>query len=143
VALYLEPLEPREVPATYTVDTLSNMPNLGNPATLTGSLPWCVIMANRDVNAPRIINFDAMLNGTIDMGGGIAVQRDMTINSNGNVTVDRLSTATGGFSIFSISQSITCTIDSLKISGGQAGSGGGIYNSGTLALYSCTLVGEL
>src|SRR5262249_3250441 len=107
-----------------------------------GSFPWCVEQANRDINGPIVINFDAMVVGNIDMGGSIGLQKSMTINGNGNVTVDRLATANGNFSLFIVSPTITCGIDWLTISGGKADEGGGIYNSGTLGLTNCTITGN-
>src|SRR5262245_40359850 len=140
--LRLECLEPRAVPAIWTVVNTSNNPLLGNLMNHTGSFPWCVEQANRDINGPIVINFDAMVVGNIDMGGSIGLQKSMTINGNGNVTVDRLATANGNFSLFIVSPTITCGIDWLTISGGKADEGGGIYNSGTLGLTNCTITGN-
>ena len=53
--------------ATYTVTTLADNQNAGDP--LTGSLRWAIAQADMDAAYPHVIEFDPALNGTIDLGG--------------------------------------------------------------------------
>jgi hypothetical protein len=49
----------------------------------------------------------------------------------------------GGLSrVFQVDGLVTASISGLPVSGGSAGSGGGLYNQGTLALTNCTVSGN-
>ena len=88
------------------------------------------------------ITFASSLNGkTIVLGGTeLTVGKNLTIDATGaNITVD----ADQKSRAFYISSSATVTLVGLTITNGQYdGFGGGIYNTGTVTLTSCEIVGN-
>jgi hypothetical protein len=132
-------LEPREVPTLWVVNTISGDPTIGNAATRTGSLPWCVNQADNDADTSEDIGFQKMIGGNIDLSAALDVTKDMCFHGNNSITVDRAAGATGNFSLLFVSQQVSCTVDYLAFTGGVSAEGGGIFNKGGLTLNYCTL----
>ena len=111
------------------------------------SLREALILAADETSYPGAdeITFDATLfaggPATITLDGTeLTLDSDVTIDGPGAelLAID----ADGRSRVFSVSESITATIDGLTITGGLADEGGGIYSEGTLTVVSSTLVGN-
>jgi predicted outer membrane repeat protein len=138
---WLEALEDRTVPSTFTV---TNTLDDGS----VGSLRWAVGQANSTTGADTIV-FDKSVFATpqtIHLGGSQLELSDTTgattiIGPNKGVTVDG-----GGLSrVFQVDSLVTASISGLSITGGNAGYdgyGGGLRNNGTLTLSNCTVSGN-
>ncbi|MFO0967889.1 MAG: choice-of-anchor L domain-containing protein [Gemmataceae bacterium] len=127
-----------------------------------GELPSLVVTTTEDVVAndgqtslreaiayaetltgPQIVDATGVA-GTINLNSALpALTGEITIAGPGAVSlfVDA-SHVTGGVSAWSVSSGATITISGLTIQGGVATDGGGIYNSGTLALHSMVITGN-
>jgi hypothetical protein len=129
----LEILEDRTVPSTFTVDHLADdMVGSG----LNGSLRYAI------TNAIDNDTITFGVNGTINLTGALPdLTHSIDIEGPGAnlLTVSR---DTGGhYRIFTVDSGSTVSISALTISNGYliVGSGGGIYNSGTLTVSNSTL----
>src|SRR5262245_49475967 len=135
--LYLEALEDRLAPATFTVLNLND----AGP----GSLRQAVLDANSTA-VPDLINFQSGLNGTITLTSGqLLVSQDLTINGPGA----NLLTVSGNHAsrVFELSAGGThnFTFSGLTIANGSSDFGGGMdfgFTSGTLTVQSCVFSGN-
>src|SRR5262245_2110577 len=127
----IEPLEGRVVPATITV---LNANNAG-----AGSLRAAITQANLDP-APNTIDYAPSVQGTITLLTALP-NLSTSINLSGpgasNLTVARAGSA-GNFRIITVTAGAVVSISGLTITGGRAGSGGGISNSGALTVTAST-----
>jgi hypothetical protein len=127
----LEGLEQRWVPSTLTVQN--------NYDSGTSSLRAAISTAH---NGDTIV-FAHSLNGqTITLTTGkFLLNRSITIAGPG---ADQLTISGNHASrVFEVAARTTVTLSGLTISNGQANSGGGINNSGTLTISACTLSNNL
>jgi hypothetical protein len=127
--LRVETLEDRALPSTFTVLNLLD----SGP----GSLRAAVTSANTTPGAD-VIQFAPGLKGTIPLASELSITHNLTINGPGasQLTVSGGNT-TQVFAITGIATNVT--ISGLTIANGQAVTGGGIDNAGTLTLRNCTL----
>ena len=124
---------------TFVVTTTSD--------TGSGSLRWAVGLANSDPAADTII-FDSTVFAnlqTITLGGSQIELSDTagatTITGPAaGVTISGNNTSR----VFQIDANVTATLSGMTITGGNItnGSGGGIYNLGTVTLNNCTISGN-
>jgi hypothetical protein len=117
-------LEDRTLPSTYTVLTLAD----SGP----GSLRQAVSDANGHPGAD-VIRFAPGVHGTIRLTTGVlSVTDDLTINGPGAniVTVSGNNTSR----VFAVAAGKTVAISGLTVAQGNAATGGGIDNAGTLSL---------
>jgi hypothetical protein len=135
--LYLEALEDRLAPATFTVINLND----AGP----GSLRQAVLDANSTAG-PELINFQSGLTGTITLTSGqLFVSQDLTINGPG---ADLLTVSGNHASrVFELSAGGThnFTFSGLTIANGSSDFGGGMdfaFTSGTLTIQSCVFSGN-
>ena len=121
--LLLEIMEDRITPSTFIVTDLSD-----NPSD-TGSIRYAI---NNLAAGGNTITFTAP-SGTINLTNGtLTINQDVTITGPG---VASLSISGGGTTQdFNIASGVTASISGVTIENGQAASGGGINNSGTLTL---------
>ena len=103
-----------------------------------GSLRAAITYAN--VNAGAVITFAPGLSGTILLASALpALAANVTIQGPGAsvIAVD----GNGKYQPFAISPGVAATVSGLTIRNGHAssGTGGGVYNDGTLTLTGCTL----
>jgi len=124
----LECLEGRCVPSTVT-----NLNDAG-----AGSLRQAII----DTPAGGTVDFQEGLTGTINLtSGGLAINNDLTINGPGAAVL----TVSGNQAsqVFDITGAFNVAISGLTVADGMnSGDGGGIMNSGTLAVDHCTFTGN-
>ncbi len=141
IRLGVEVLEDRRVPSTFTVlNTLDN--------TSPGSLRWAVGQANANTGADTIV-FDTKAFAkpqTITLTAGqLKLSNTATITISGPAAGVTIS-GNNASEVFAIDQGATAALSNLNITKGnltaQGGSGGGLSNSGTLALTSCTISGN-
>jgi hypothetical protein len=143
VRLALETLEDRTAPAVLTVTSAADMHQDG---LLT--LREAVALANADASSGQsdTITFDASLdNATVTLTAGQLVLSGPgggateTIDGAGRITVS----GNHAGRVFQIAAGVHAELDGLTISDGSfGGMGGGIYNSGTLAIAACTVSGN-
>src|SRR5262249_17322412 len=133
----LEALEARNVPSTLRVTNLSDT-GVSGDGSLRGEIAAAAsgdtILFARSL-AGQPITLDAA-NGPLLLG------KDLTICGPG---ADQLTiSGNDATEVFKVAAGATDTITGLTIAHGNAdgASGGGIYNSGTLALDHCTLCGN-
>jgi hypothetical protein len=120
--------------ATASAQVVTNTANSG-PGTLRSAI------TNADNGA--VITFDPSLSGAT-----ITLSNTLTINT--NLTIDASALAGGlqingnhAVTVFTVAPGTTNVLNSLTITNGyNSGSGGGIYNEGTLTLTNCTLSGN-
>jgi hypothetical protein len=130
VCLHLEALEDRSVPST--VMNLSDH----DPGSLRDAIAT--------TPAGGTVNFQSGLSGTITLTGGeLAIGKNLTIAGPGASVI----TVSGNHAsrVFDIAATETVTISGLTITDGSvtgANSGGGVLNSGTLAIASAILSGN-
>jgi fibronectin-binding autotransporter adhesin len=133
----LERLESREVPAYLVVTNTSSGSNVPD------SLAYDIAYMNMKHDSSNTITFDSGLSGPIDIPGTISLSLNVTIDGNGS---DAPITGNNTFQIFYIGSSATVTLKNLQITDGKAvgggESGGGICNTGTLTLTSCSVYGN-
>jgi hypothetical protein len=138
----LEALEDRLAPATLTVTSAAD------PATPTpGTLRYALTTANTDANAGHsdTIQFSGVSKVTLSQGQLELSGHDasspatITIDGGGAVNVD----GNHASRVFLVDAGVQAAFANLTISNGSiSGSGGGIYNSGTLTVSNCTLTGN-
>jgi hypothetical protein len=133
----VEELEPRWVPADYSVTNTNDMG--------MGSLRQAIIDLNNGNEATNTITFGDNARGTITLASALdPIRRPVDIQGPGSdaLTVTR-DPAQGDFRIFEIQTTDTVSIRALTISGGSAGAGnngGGILlGTGTLRVLFCTI----
>jgi Asparaginase len=142
----LEALENRLAPATFVVNTLADTPdaNVGDgfarDTNGNTSLRAAIMEGNAAGNTAITINF--RLSGSINLDSALPdLNNNFTIVGPGsaNMTVNR-NTNAPQFGIFRIPAGKTCSIQGLKITGGDSGlDGGGIWNRGNLTLIGCDI----
>jgi len=134
----VEVLEAREVPATFTVNTLADENDGINVNNV--SLREAIAAAN-DQAGKDTIQFS--VTGTINLTGALpdlSSNIDITGPGANQLTVRR---DTGGdYAIFTVGGGATVGISGLTVSGGSATYGGGISNSGTLVLAESAVRGN-
>ena len=92
------------------------------------------------------IDFDSGLSGaTIYLGAPLTLFQDITIDGSAltlpvTISGDTDNNTIADVQVFSINSGVTVTLDSLIITKGVAGSGGGIANAGTLTLIKSSLL---
>jgi hypothetical protein len=129
----LEVLEDRWLPSTLTV-----LNNLDTGVTGDGSLRGEIAAAQ----SGDTIVFDPGLKGqTIKLTSGeLLLNKSLNIQGLG---ASQLAISGGGFSrVFDVAAGVQVTLAGLTIRDGFSFDGGGIYNSGTLTVSSCTLSGN-
>jgi hypothetical protein len=130
-ALRCESLEARDVPATFTVSTLTDSG--------LGSLRAAVAAANATPGADRIA-FVSGVRGTIVLSGGeLGITDDVRVDGPG---AGKLAVSGNGTNrVFRVGGGADVTIDDLTVTRGVAGQGGGIFSEAgtTLTLKDCTL----
>jgi hypothetical protein len=95
-----------------------------------GSLPFVV------ANAPAGATVTFAVNGTITLTATIDLNRDITIDGSGtSVTVN----GGGSVQVFNVQGGVTATLRQLTIADGNAITGGGIDNAGTLIVANSTI----
>ncbi|MGI8856293.1 MAG: beta strand repeat-containing protein [Thermomicrobiales bacterium] len=97
------------------------------------------IAQNEANGGGHTITFAAGLTGSIRLtvanGGTLTLARDVTIDGTGaTIAVDGNSTV----GVFAVNSGVTATLSALTIQHGNAGSGGGIDNNGTLTVMNST-----
>ena len=119
----LEVMEDRITPSNFTVTDLTDDPSD------TGSIRYAI---NNLAAGSNTIIFSTP-SGTIDLTNGtLTIDQDVTITGPGSTS---LAISGGGTTqVFNIAAGVTASISGLTIENGQAASGGGINNSGTLTL---------
>ncbi len=134
-------LEERTMLSTLnlTVTTLSDP----SGPTSTVSLRQAINTANADtIDSQESINFAPGLHGTIDLTTALPnLANNISINGPGAalLTIQR-DTGAAPFSIFTVNSGETVSISGMTITGGNAASGGGIFNyGGTLRVTNCTI----
>jgi predicted outer membrane repeat protein len=143
--LLVEQLEDRCVPATFTVNALTD---LGGGSTLFGDLRYCITQANQAATAVTI-SFDTTVfqnPQTITLTGGT-----LTLTNTFGVTIDGLTpglvTISGNNQnrIFVVNSGATAFFNGLTLANGAAvGSpGGAIQNFGSLTLTNDIFVGNV
>ena len=110
-----------------------------------GTLRAAITQANQDATNDTI-TFAPGLTGTIALASALPdLSQTLTIDGPGAsaLTVARSAAlGTPGFRIFNVPSGAQVAISGLTISGGQSGSGGGIFNSGTLTVTNSTISGN-
>ncbi|QOV87607.1 choice-of-anchor Q domain-containing protein [Humisphaera borealis] len=149
---WLERLENRLLFSTYTVTTLGDAvgaitPN-GAGKFNASSLRAAITAANAHAGADTI-NFAASVTGTINLGKALPQIADtLTLTGPGSakLTVQRSAAAVTDFSIFSLDAGKTMSLLGMKIANGtgtpnanEQTRGGGIFNSGNLAVSKCVI----
>jgi predicted outer membrane repeat protein len=136
VRLRVEALEHRLTPSNFLVTTAADNGNNANPT--PGSLRDAITQAVNNPDPFHDIRFAANVTGTISLSSALpGLDADINIIGPGAkvLTVARSSAAgTPNFSVFTVHSGVSVTIRGLTISGGNATSGGGINNQGTLLL---------
>lgn len=128
--LSVEALENRTVPTTFMVANLSD----SGP----GSLRQAILDANANAGADSI-QFASGVTGTITLTSDeLAITDAVDLQGPGSGVV-----AVSGNNVFRVFDvSANATISGLTITGGSSSFGGGIFNTGTLAVSSSTLSGN-
>ncbi len=132
----LERLEDRAMLSTITltVNTLADDPIAPIPGQTT--LRDAITTADAGTGNQYVIKFTVTLPATIDLLSALPdLSNNITIKGPGasNLTVQRDPSAPD-FSVFTVDSGKTVSLSSITISGGNAGNGGGIDNSGTLTV---------
>jgi hypothetical protein len=135
VRLALESLEDRCVPATFTAATTSDLIADINVANLKGGSNTISLQAGQFFPLTAVDN-------TADGATGLPViagNDNLTIVGNG-ATIARL--ATPAFRLFDVAAGASLTLQQMTLQGGQASSGGAIYNQGVLDLRGVNVAGN-
>ncbi len=152
-SLGLETLEGRILlsgnPTIYTVNSVGN--SAAGSGT-SGTLPYVIGQADADANpAGSLIEFDPTVFSapqTITLAGTLelteAAGPEVINGPSANLTTI---SGNNAVQVFNVASGVTASITGLTISGGSVGgvnggSGGGIYNSGTLTLTNSTIAGN-
>ncbi|MHB1558763.1 MAG: MBG domain-containing protein [Isosphaeraceae bacterium] len=149
----VEGLEPRiALSATiYTVDlTTDNGPTAaGSGSGTTGDLRYAIAQANANPNPDgSLIQFDPSVFGapqTITLSPSLG-----TLNLTGTAGPEEIDgpaagvTVSGGgtVGVFQIAKDVAATLSGLTVADGNATTGGGLYNEGTLSLDACVITGS-
>jgi predicted outer membrane repeat protein len=142
----LEALEDRALPSTYYAATASDLIADIKAANLQGGANTIALTA--PTTSPYVLT---AVDNTTDGATGtpvIAKQDTLTIVGNGD-TIER-STATGtpAFRLFDVAYGNSLTLENVTLQGGlaqgsgAAADGGAIYNTGTLTVSQCNIVGD-
>src|SRR5271166_997237 len=138
----LEVLEDRWVPSTFTVNSTAD---LGTGSGLAGDLRYCINQANSAGGAETIV-FDKTVfktPQTINLSGGQLGLSDTTGTETITGPTAGVTVNGGGLGrVFQVDGLVTASIAGLTITGGNSGftnGGGGVNNSGSLALTDCTV----
>jgi predicted outer membrane repeat protein len=121
--------------ATASAQVVTNSADSG-PGTLRSAIT--------NAASGAVITFAPSLSGaTITLGSTLTINTNLTIDASalpGGLQIN----GNGSVQIFNVASTITVFLNSLTITNGFAsgGSGGGIYNGGTLTLTNCTLSGN-
>jgi hypothetical protein len=149
VALRLERLEGREVPATFTVNTLDDThdANPGSGTAFDANLNISLRSAIEEANAlPGADTINFAVGGGIGLWGPptiwltqpitLTITSDIAIDGTGtNLRIARpIAAGTPHFGIFDVDNFTTSSIQGLEIFNGWAGTGGAILNNGSLTL---------
>lgn len=137
IRLFLEMLEDRCLPATFTVF------NTLDTAT-AGTLRTAITSANATTGTNTIVFAPSLVGQTITLTAALpTITNGLTITGLG---AHSLSVSGGGsFRVFDIAAGVTVNITGLTITGGTVGAavaGGGVLNNGNLTLDSVTLNGN-
>ena len=141
----LTPLEDRTTPATFTVDTLSDVTAADGRTTLREA----VALANATPGADVIAFAPALAGGTIALGGpsgtgtGLSVSDAVTIvgfPDNPVTVAGEFAAAAAPTDALIVQAGATAGVSGLRISNATPG-GHGIVNAGTLALDRATITG--
>jgi hypothetical protein len=130
-------LEDRLTPSTFVVQTAAD----SGP----GSLRDGITQANSNTDPSHTISFAPNVNGTITLNSALPdLAAGISITGPGAkaLTVARSAAAPTNFSVFTVHSGVFVTIRGLTISGGNATSGGGINNQGTLLLQDSAVSGN-
>jgi hypothetical protein len=127
--LFVEALEDRTMPSTFTVLNLND----SGPDSLRAA-----IMAANANHGPDVIQFAPGLTGTITLASELSITDDLTINGPG---ANQLRVSGNHQSqVFTVASGDTVSIAGLTIQDGNGANGGGIYNlGGTLTVTNSTL----
>jgi hypothetical protein len=127
----LEWLEGRDLPSTLVVTD----PGDSGAGTLRQLLA--------DANPGDTIAFDPSVTAVTLTSGSLTVAKDVTIQgpAGGQVTVAR-SAAAMEFRVFAVNSNVTASFTGLKITGGRAIEGAGIFNQGALTLTNVEVAGN-
>ena len=125
---------------TYTVNSTADT-NTGSGS--LGTLRWAIAQVNADTSDTGtnsdIIDFS--LTGSANTITLLAANGALPINRNVNITGPGATALTisggGGVTVFLINSSATVSLSGLTIANGNAASGGGLINSGTLTVTDC------
>jgi hypothetical protein len=135
---HIEPLETRRLLAAFTASSVAELVNDINAANVAGGANSITLMAGSAFSL-------AMANNEVDGPTGlpvIAAGDDLTINGNGDVIQRSTKRGTPAVRLCDVADGGALTLNSLTLSGGLiagSGSGGGIFNAGTLNLNGVTL----
>lgn len=132
--LWLEALEAREVPATFTVDSSLDVVD---PTDGVITLREAVAAAND--NGPGSDTIILPAGNIVLTRGQLTINSNLTIDSVGPFTTIFRDPTAAPFRIFEIPQTVSCSMYSLNIEGGEATEGGAIKNDGSLYIQSCYL----
>ena len=134
---WVEALEDRALLSTITVT------NTGD--TGPGTLRAAIEQANLDA-AQDTIDLAPAVTGTITLSTALPdLSTNMIIAGPGSSALSVARSGADGtpdFRIFTVMAGVEVSISGLTITGGRAGSGGGISNSGTMTLTDCTISGN-
>src|SRR5262249_33797792 len=136
----LEALEDRTVPSQVTL-TVSSLADSGS-----GTLRAAILAADAGRQSDKFtINFS--VSGTITLESALPdLNNNIEIDGPGvgGLTVQRDPTISADFSVLTVDSGATVGISALTIADGTGffSRGGGIYNTGTLTVSSCTLSGN-
>jgi hypothetical protein len=137
VRLLIESLEDRLTPSTFVVQTTAD----SGP----GSLRDGITQAINNPDPSHDIRFASNVTGTITLSSALPdLAANISITGPGAkaLTVARSAAAPTNFSVFTVHSGVFVTIRGLTISGGNATSGGGINNQGTLLLQDSAVTGN-
>jgi hypothetical protein len=137
-ALQLEVLENRNLPSVFTVDHLADDLMGSRQA---GSLRYCITnAANGDT-----VTFADGLTGSVNLTRELPhLEGDIRIEGPGADLITVRRDTGGDYRIFTIDSDINVSLSGMTISNGKVvgGEGGGIYNTGTLTISDCAILGN-
>lgn len=135
--LRVETLEDRRTPSTFAVQTTAD----SGP----GSLRDGITQANSNPDPSHTITFAPGVTGTINLLSPLPdLAANISIAGPGAklLTVARSPAAMASFSVFTVHSGVSVSIRGVTITGGNATSGGGIHNQGTLLLQDSAVTGN-
>src|SRR5262249_30492249 len=135
--LPLEQLEDRTVPSAYTAASVTDLIADINAANLTPEADTITLVAGKTFTLTAV-------NNTTDEATGlpvIAASEDLTIIGNGDILERSTAVGTWAFRLFDVAVGASLTLRNLTLQGGRLalGSGGAVFNQGTLILDGVTL----